>query len=182
MRCAVLFTGGLDSQLAMRLMQRQGHDVTAIYFLSAWSTANDTAAAAIANLGIPLILLNLDGYAQRLRQPRLGFVGGAAPCLDCRIAMLARIRELPSEQQPDFIATGDVVGQRVRSSIRDLEIVDYHAGLEGRVLRPLSARLLPESEAEQRGWVDRSQLFDWQGKSRRRWRNGRSRSFVRLSR
>ena len=81
--------------------------------------------------------------------------------------MLAKAHYLLAELGAELLATGDVVGQRVRSAIRDFEVVDYHAGLEGRVLRPLSARLLSETHAEQQGWVDREQLLDWQGKSRR---------------
>ena len=168
MRCLALFTGGLDSQLAVRLMQRQGIAVRAIYFRSAWSDATAAATAAAGTLDVPLAVADLgEKYVQSLRQPRFGYAFGAAPCLDCRIAMLSEARCQLEQQDAEFVVTGEVVGQRVRSAVRDLEIVAHHAGLEGRLLRPLSARLLPATECERSHCVDRARLFDWQGKSRR---------------
>jgi tRNA-specific 2-thiouridylase len=167
-RCLALFSGGLDSQLAVRLIQRQGADVSAVHFRSPWSESTAQTRAAAAALSLPLVVLDLsDRYVERLRQPRFGYLAGAAACLDCRIAMLTAARDYLEAEGADFIVTGDVVGQRIRTSIRDLELVAHHACLHDRLLRPLSARLLEPVLAERQGRVDRSQLLGWQGKSRR---------------
>ena len=167
-RCLALFGGGLDSQLAVRLMQLQGAVVSAVHFRSPWSEGTAEVRAAARAVNAPLTVVDQgDGYLERLRGPRFGYLAGAATCLDCRIAMLAAAREQMEVRGAEFVVTGEVVGQRVRSSVRDLEIVAHHAGLNDRLLRPLSARLLEPTVVEQQGWIDRWRLFDWQGKSRR---------------
>lgn len=160
-------TSGLDSQMAVRLIQSQSVEVVAIHFQSPWGDTTAAAETAARSLDVPLTVMDLgEAYAESLRRPRFGFVAGAAPCLDCRIAMLRMARERLQPLDAEFVVTGEVVGQRVRTAVRDLELIDHHAGLTGRVLRPLSARLLPATEPEDRGWIDRTQLLDWQGKSR----------------
>jgi hypothetical protein len=125
-------------------------------------------AAAAERLGIELHTAVLDAaFCQLLRQPRFGRIAGAAPCLDCRIAVFARAREVMVDRDADFVVSGEVVGQRARSAVRELEMVAHHAGLAERLLRPLSAGLLPITLPERRGSVDRSRLLSWQGKGRK---------------
>ncbi len=169
MRCIALFTGGLDSLLAVRLVQLQHVEVSAIYFRPPWVRSDEAVQRAAAAINVPLTILDLsEGYPQRLRRPRFGYVGGAATCLDCRIAMLAAVSDLIAAHAADFVVTGEVVGQRVRSSVLDLELVAHHARLNDRLVRPLSAKLLEPTLPERQGWIDRSRLRAWQGKSRRR--------------
>lgn len=169
MRCVALFTGGLDSQLAVRLIQREGIEVVGLHVQTPLCSGNSAAARAAAErLGIELHSVVLDeAFCQLLRQPRFGRVAGAAPCLDCRIAIFAPASAMMVDLEAEFVISGEVVGQRARTAVRDLEVVAHHAGHGERLLRPLSAGLLPTTMPEQRGWVDRSRLLSLQGKGRK---------------
>jgi hypothetical protein len=169
MRCLALFTGGLDAQLAVRLMQAQGVDVVGLHVATPLcATDGESAEAAAVRLGIELRTASLsDEYCELLRRPRFGRVRQAAACVDCRIAMFAAARRIREECAADFVASGEVVGQRPRTAIRDLEVVAHHAGLEGLLVRPLTAELLPPTLPEERGWLDRGRLLALQGKGRK---------------
>ncbi len=169
MRCLALFTGGLDSQLAVRLMQRQGIEVVALHVQTPLCSGDVAAAKAAAErLGVELHSAVLDeAFCQLLRQPRFGRVAAAAPCLDCRIAVFSQASTRMVDLDAEFVISGEVVGQRARSAVRDLEVVVHHAGLDERLLRPLSTGLLPITLPERHGWVDRSQILSLQGKGRK---------------
>jgi len=67
-----------------------------------------------------------------------------------------------------FLISGEVLGQRPMSQRKDaLNIIDRDAQVKGLVLRPLSAKLLKPTVAEERGWVNRDKLFDFSGRSRK---------------
>lgn len=169
MRCVALLSGGLDASLAVRLVQRQGIDVHALAVASPLDPQLPAAASAAAEqLGVPLTIATPDAdYAPRLAAPRLGRLGQAAACLDCRLAWLKAAKAQMESLDAAFVVTGDVLGQRPRTSAFDLELVAAHAGLEGWVVRPLSARRLPPTVPEERGWLHRQALSDIVGKSRR---------------
>jgi tRNA-specific 2-thiouridylase len=169
MRCLALFAGGLDSLLSVRLMQGQGIEVVGVYAGNPLCAADGQSAdQAAAQIGIELRTVDLAAdYCSLLRAPRLGRIESVAPCLDCRIAMFAQARELLTQTNTRFVISGEVVGQRPRTAVRDLEVVAHHAGLSSLLVRPLSAHLLPPTEPEARGWVDRSRLAAIQGKSRK---------------
>ncbi len=169
MRCLALFTGGLDAQLAVRLVQAQGVEVVGLYIGTPLCAADGEAAASAASrLGIELSIAQLAAeYCELLRRPRFGRLKAAAACLDCRIAMFAQAVRRRRECQADFVISGEVVGQRPRTATRDLEVVAHHAGLEGLLVRPLSAGLLPSTIPEERGWLDRGRLLALQSKGRK---------------
>jgi tRNA-specific 2-thiouridylase len=170
MRALALFTGGLDSLLAVRLMQAQGIEVGGLFVGNPLCGADCARAAfAAAGLGIELHTIAIDWeYCQLVRAPRLGRLQAVAPCLDCRVATLVAAREQMAATGAEFLVSGEVVGQRPRTAVRDLEIVAHHAGLGDLLVRPLSARLLPPTRPESTGWVERSNLLGLQGKSRKR--------------
>jgi tRNA-uridine 2-sulfurtransferase len=169
MRCLALFTGGLDAQLAVRLMQQQRIEVIGLYVATPLcATDSDRAEAAAAGLGIRLLTARLDGeYCELVRRPRFGRLDSGAPCVDCRIALFAKAAQLRTDCRADFVISGEVVGQRPRTALGDLEVLAHHAGLEGLLVRPLSASLLPPTLPEQRGWIDRGRLHGLHGKSRK---------------
>ena len=104
-----------------------------------------------------------------VENPRFGYGRAVNPCLDCRVIMLRRTARYMRERGASFIVTGDVLGERPMSQRREaLGIIERAAGLEGLILRPLSARLLPPTIPERKGWVKRERLLDIQGRSRRR--------------
>jgi tRNA-specific 2-thiouridylase len=169
MRCLALFTGGLDSQIAVCLLQRQGIEVIGLHVQTPFTGPAAGAAQAAERLGIELRRIDWrDDYLQLLTQPRLGFAEGMAPCLDCRAGMVRRAGELLEPLGASFLISGEVVGQRPSSlRSRDLETIAYHGKADDLLLRPLSALLLPPTLPERNGWVDRSQLLGWHGRGRR---------------
>jgi tRNA U34 2-thiouridine synthase MnmA/TrmU len=103
-----------------------------------------------------------------LNQPRYGFGANMNPCIDCKILMLKKARGLLDDYKADFIVTGEVLGQRPMSQHRQaLELIEKKSGLEGLLLRPLSAKLLPETTPEKNGWISREKLLNIGGRSRR---------------
>lgn len=168
-RCIALFSGGLDSVLAVRLMQMQGVTVEGVCFRSSFTCCHAHAERAASLLHLPLITLDQnERYLQLLREPRFGYGRAANPCLDCRIHMMQLAADVMRDRQADFLISGEVVGQRVASQKRaDFDTIAFHAGVRDLLLRPLSARLLPPTLPEREGWVCRDQLLDFQGQSRK---------------
>jgi hypothetical protein len=175
-RAVVLLSGGLDSTLAVRLLLDQGIDVVAVNFVGPFCTCTPRSAGckhmakAVADeLGVPIIVKKkgLD-YLEMLEHPRHGYGRAMNPCIDCRIYMLRKVREMMPELGASFVATGEVLGQRPMSQRRDaMRIIDRESGLEDRILRPLSARHLEPTLPEREGLVDREALLSIRGRSRK---------------
>jgi tRNA-specific 2-thiouridylase len=166
-RALVLLSGGLDSQLAICLLREQGVAVQAIGFESVFFSA-DRARAAAAHLGVPLVVEPFTRQiAAAVEHPRHGFGTAMNPCIDCHIAMLKCAGDGLVGWGCDFLATGEVLDQRPMSQNRRRLIqVAEESGYGDRIVRPLSARHLPETRPEREGWVDRSRLLDLQGRRR----------------
>jgi tRNA-uridine 2-sulfurtransferase len=166
-RALGLLSGGLDSALAAALLLEQGLEVVGLHLESPVSCRSDVRAVA-RDLGIPLTVRPKgDEYLRMLREPRWGYGRNMNPCVDCRVFMLRRSRGYLEELGADFLFTGEVLGQRPMSQQSEkLRLIDRQAGAEGLVLRPLSAKLLPETVPERNGWVDRSRLLGISGRSR----------------
>lgn len=175
-KALALFSGGLDSILAVRLMQEQGIEVEAITFslpftsCSGDDTERDCQAVSIAQqLGIPIRVIRFGSeFLELIRTPLHGYGKAVNPCIDCRIHMLAKAREYMQECGAEFIITGEVLGQRPMSQRQDaMRVVERESGLEGLLLRPLSARHFEPTIPEQEGWVDRERLAAIKGRSRK---------------
>jgi len=121
-------------------------------------------------LGIPVRVLDISTvHMEMLKAPAYGFGSQANPCIDCHGLMLREAGKLMEVEGGDFLFTGEVLGQRPMSQRRDsLRSVEKLSGYSGRVLRPLSARLLPPTAVEEEGLVDRERLLNIQGRSRKR--------------
>ncbi len=169
MRCVVLLSGGLDSQLVVRLMQEQDIEVEALNFRTLYSCCQNDAARIAHQLGVRLTILSTeDDYLDIIRYPRYGYGRGANPCVDCRMYMCRRARTFMEQVDASFVVTGELIGQRPMSQKRrDLDIIAYHSGLEDLLLRPLSAKALPPTLPEREGWVDREKLYGFTGRGRR---------------
>ncbi len=169
MRCVALFSGGLDSQLAVRVIQRQSIEVIAVCFQSVFTTCQTQAEQAARRLNVPLTVLQAEpAYLELIRRPRFGYGRGANPCVDCRTHMLQRAFAFMQQCEAQFVLTGEVVGQRPMSQKRrDLETIAHHSGHYDLLLRPLSAKILAPTKPEREGWVDRQQLYGFFGRGRR---------------
>ena len=166
-RAVGLLSGGLDSALAARLLLDQGIEVLGVHLESPTACRNEVREVA-AELGIRLeVRPKGEEYLRLLRHPRYGYGRNMNPCIDCRIFMFQLGRPYLEEFGAQFVFTGEVLGQRPMSQTREaITLIDRRSGLEGWVLRPLSALHLPESEPEERGWVDRSRLLGLMGRGR----------------
>jgi tRNA-uridine 2-sulfurtransferase len=165
-----LFTGSLDSMLAVRALREQGFEVEAMHVRTVFGCGRGDAESAAEILGIPLVTLEVgDDYLDVFRRPRFGFRKGLKSfCVDCRIHICRMARRRMDEIGASLIISGEVLGQRSPGQRhKDLEVIAHHSGLEGRLLRPLSAQLLPETEMESAGLVDRGRLFAFHGSGRR---------------
>jgi len=173
MKAIGLLSGGLDSALAVQLMVEQGVEVIALKFTSPFCQCDQSGCCHAANvaqrLGIPLKMLPKgEAYLNMLRDPPHGRGSNMNPCIDCRIYMLRMAKTYMEEIGAAFIFTGEVLGQRPMSQHRHaMELVEREAGLQGRLLRPLCASHFKPTEAEEKGWVDRSKFPDITGRSRK---------------
>ncbi len=168
-----LLSGGLDSQLAARLVIEQGIRVVGLHFTSVFNAAPKPgeptpAERAAETLGISLLKEDIsERQMQILRDPPHGFGSAANPCIDCHMAMLTAAARRMGEAGADFLVTGEVVGQRPMSQRRHvLGMIDRETGLGGLILRPLSAKLLEQTRPEADGLIDRDRLEGIRGRSR----------------
>ncbi|MEM2561052.1 MAG: 7-cyano-7-deazaguanine synthase, partial [Candidatus Bathyarchaeia archaeon] len=171
-KALALLSGGLDSVLAVKLVQEQGVDIEAINFITPFSinVKGNLVREIAKNIGIPLKVVDIGlEYLRIIRRPRFGYGRYMNPCIDCRIFMLKEAKKYAEEIGAQFIVTGEVLDERPMSqNMKALMIIEEESSLKGRILRPLSAKLLPETVVEKEGIIDRSRLLDIRGRSRRR--------------
>ena len=163
-----LISGGLDSSLAIMALMRQGIEVTGISFVTPFFNADKSKLAAEA-IGHPLIIEDISHiHLDMVKNPRYGYGRNLNPCIDCHALMFQLAGERMIKDGFDFLFSGEVLGQRPMSqNTYALKSVANLSGFPERVLRPLSAKLLPITPMEETGLVDRAQLLDFQGRSRR---------------
>jgi len=171
MKALALLSGGLDSILAIKLMLDQGIDVVAINFITPFQISEKKWVHEITKkFKIPLKTVKLrEDYLKIIRNPKFRYGKHMNPCIDCRIFMLKKAKTYAKKIGASFLVTGEVLGERPMTQTREaLDIIEKETGLRGKILRPLSAKLLPETEVEKKGWVDREKLLDIKGRSRKR--------------
>jgi tRNA-specific 2-thiouridylase len=168
-KAVALVSGGIDSTLSVKLVQAQGIALHGLNFKGLFHCCKDDAARTSAELGIPITVFSeTEDYLQLVESPRYGWGHGANPCTDCRIYMFRVARNYMREIGASFIVSGEVLGQRPNSQRRDsFRSIDRDTGLEGLLVRPLSAKLLPPTKPEIAGILDRSRLEAIQGRSRK---------------
>ena len=163
-------SGGLDSFLASKLLVDLGVDVTLVHFLMPWQINPPKRAIKISEfLNVKLLTPQLgNAYMEMLRNPKYGYGSAFNPCVSCHAFMFRKAGELMKDLGADFVFSGEVLAQRPMSQIkRNLEAVDKLSGLEGRILRPLSAKLLEPTIPEKEGLIDREKLLGLSGRSRK---------------
>jgi tRNA-specific 2-thiouridylase len=179
-KAVALLSGGLDSLLAIRVLLEQGVPVTGIRFIthfgcdpvSSGSCGRDVEPLAKlwGPLGFVVRMSHLgQDYIDMVRNPRFGRGRNMNPCVDCRLMMLSWARETLEREDAGFLVTGEVLNQRPMSQTYErFQQIDRELGLEGLVLRPLSAKMLPPTRPEIEGVVDRSRLHGISGRGRHR--------------
>jgi tRNA-specific 2-thiouridylase len=168
-----LLSGGLDSILATELIRRQGIEVITFNVKTPFGIpkkdGTNEAIQAANQLNVPLKMLTVEqDYLRMLRKPKHGYGKNLNPCVDCKIFILKKAKKYAKEIGADFIFTGEVLGERPMSQhYPALKLIAEESGLKGKLLRPLSAKLLPETLAEKKKLVDRDKLLSIQGRSRK---------------
>ena len=179
-----LISGGLDSLLSTKLLIDQGVHVEGINFFTGFCVEGHTHAIrkqkndkqkrnnalwVAEQLGIKLHIVDvIEEYRDVLLNPKHGYGKNMNPCLDCKGFMVKKALEWIKQNDFDFIVTGEVMGQRPMSQRKEtMPIVQEESGADDLLLRPLCAKHLPETKPEREGWVDREQLLDFSGRSRK---------------
>jgi tRNA-specific 2-thiouridylase len=183
-KAVALISGGLDSMLAAKCLLEQGIHVEGLNFYTGFCVEGHTHAIrqkdknkqkrnnalwVAEQLGIKLHIIDIvEEYKNIVLNPQHGYGAYLNPCLDCKVFMIKKANEWRIENGFDFIITGEVVGQRPKSQKKSaMPIVAEQSGVGDLLLRPLCAQKLPPTLPEREGWVDRNQLFDISGRSRK---------------
>ena len=183
-KAVALISGGLDSMLAVKVIQEQGIHVEGINFFTGFCVEGHTHAVrkkhqdkqkrnnalwVAEQLGIKLHIVDVvEEYKDILLNPVHGYGKNVNPCLDCKTFMVKKAVEWIKEHDFDFIITGEVVGQRPMSQRREtMPVVAKESGGDDLLVRPLSAGQLPETLPEREGWLDRDKLYDFSGRTRK---------------
>ncbi|MCK5360894.1 MAG: tRNA (5-methylaminomethyl-2-thiouridylate)-methyltransferase, partial [Gammaproteobacteria bacterium] len=183
-KAVALVSGGLDSLLAVRVLQEQGIHVEGINFYTGFCVEGHTHAIrkkdrakpkrnnalwSAEQLGIKLHIIDVsEPYKGVVLNPKHGYGANLNPCLDCKGFMVKEALEWMKKHDFDFLITGEVIGQRPMSQRKDtMPVISKESGAGDLLLRPLCAKLLPETKPEREGWVDREQLLDFSGRNRK---------------
>jgi tRNA U34 2-thiouridine synthase MnmA/TrmU len=168
LKALALFSGGLDSTLAVKIITGMDIEVEGIAFETPFFGAQKATIAAEA-IGLPLTVIDLTApHLLMLKAPRYGYGKNMNPCIDCHTLMLKTAGTRMEETDVDFLFTGEVLGQRPMSQTRQsLQLVAKHSGYGDVILRPLSAKLLPATKPERDGKVDRTRLLAIHGRGRK---------------
>lgn len=173
-KCILLYSGGLDSILAAKLLQEQNLEVIGFHcllpFIPDDIDINSLQSAKLARqIDLPLVIHKCGReYMNMVKSPPHGYGKHMNPCIDCKIYFLQQAAKYMEENNASFLATGEVVGQRPMSQLKHtLNHILNTTNLQGRLLRPLSAKLLKPTAAEEKGIVDREKLLGISGRGRK---------------
>ncbi len=165
----VLLSGGLDSTLVTHILSDLGLCVEALHLTTPFCLCDRCSVnKVVESLGIKLhVIIAGQDYLDLITDPPHGYGSQMNPCLDCRIYMFKKAKILAEKIEAEFIATGEVLNERGFSQRKKaMFLIEKEAGLEGKILRPLSAKLLPATELENKNMIDRNRLYAIEGKRR----------------
>lgn len=174
-KVVALLSGGLDSQLAVRMMQEQGFEVSAVAIKTPFCDFDCGRGCGFEireraddlNVNLKTVYLG-DEYIEMLKKPKHGIGAGFNPCVDCRSMMFDAAKKHMEEIGAEFIISGEVLGQRPMSQhAPSLRIIEKESNLVGKIVRPLSAALLPPTDPEKDGLIKRENLGMIKGRTRR---------------
>jgi tRNA-specific 2-thiouridylase len=174
MKAIALFSGGLDSMLAIKVLQEQGIEVIAVNFNIGFGSTEDRREhmqKVAKEVGVELVIADVrERYVSEvLFSPKYGYGSAFNPCIDCHGNMFKWAKEYMDKYGASFVISGEVLNERPMSQRKEaMNQVEKISGLTGLVLRPLSAKFMAPTTPELEGWVDREQLLDLEGRSRKR--------------
>jgi len=168
-KAVLLFSGGLDSILAAKILRKQKIKILAITFKSYFFNEK-IAKKAAKEIKLPLKVIDFSKeHLKIVKKPKYGYGKTVNPCIDCHILMLKFAKKIMEEKKYDFVATGEVLGERPMSqNPKALKLVEKESTLSGFLLRPLSAKLLKKTVPEIKKWINREKLLNISGRSRKK--------------
>jgi len=177
MKAITLISGGLDSTVATKLMRDLGIELVALNTVSPFCLCNHRSSkgclhganSVAKQLGMKLISVDVsEEFLEIVKNPEHGYGSNMNPCIDCRILLFKRAKEAMEKEGASFVITGEVLGQRPMSQkLKTMKLIERETGLDGLVLRPLSAKVLDQTIPEKQGWVLRDKLLAISGRGRR---------------
>lgn len=159
----LLFSGGLDSLLCLKILEEKKIKITPVCFSSYFFDCKKSLAIIKqTKFNLRVVDISKD-HLKVIKNPKYGRGTGMNPCVDCHLLMLKKAKQIMKKEKYDFIATGEVLGQRPFSQSRHaLELIEKRARLKGLIIRPLSGKLLEETK------FGRDGFYDISGKERKR--------------
>jgi len=169
LKALILFSGGLDSILAAKILMEQGIKITALNFKS-YFFGPEIAEKSAKEIGLKLKVIDFSKeHLKMVKSPKYGYGSSMNPCIDCHILMLKKAKEIMKKEKFDFVTTGEVLGERPMSQNRKtLELIEKESSLKGYLLRPLSAKKLEETIPEKKKKISRQKLLNISGRFRKR--------------
>lgn len=178
MKAIALMSGGLDSTLAAKIVKDLGIELVALNTRSPFCLCNRKkedgschyeAGKVSKDFGIKLISVNTSAeFLGIVEKPKFGYGSHMNPCLDCRALLFKKAKEAMRAEGASFVITGEVLGQRPMSQrLAAMRLIEKEAGLEGLVVRPLSAKVLEPTIPEKMGWIEREKLLAISGRGRK---------------
>ena len=167
-KAIVLFSGGLDSLVTALTLRKMGVEIVPLNIVTPLHNVSEEAQARADEFGFDLLVRHVDAdYADLIVHPKWGYGSAVNPCVDCRVMMLKIAKQIMAERNADFIATGEVVGQRPNSQkMHQLALIAREADVIDCIVRPLSAHAMNPSKVERNGLLDREKLYGFTGRGR----------------
>jgi len=160
-------SGGLDSMLAAKILKESGVEVTPLCFKS-FFFSSEAAEKASKQIGLKLRVVDFSfEHLKMVKSPKHGRGSGINPCIDCHLLMIKTAGKIMKKEGYDFVATGEVLGQRPMSqNLNSLNLIEKQSGLKGLIIRPLSVKVLPETIPEKKGMFKREEMYGISGRGR----------------
>ena len=173
MKAIALFSGGLDSCLAIKVIQNMGIDVEAVYIETGFDSnlnKKEYLQNTADEIGVKFTYIDerVHFIDEILFKPKYGYGKNMNPCIDCHANMINVAYDYMKKVGASFIVSGEVLGQRPMSQkIDGLKKIEKLVKEPEIVVRPLSAKLLPPTLPEINGWIDREKMYDISGRERK---------------
>lgn len=131
-----LLSGGLDSILSAKITLNEGIKLTGVHFTSPiFPQINTDKITSYLNIKI----ISIDISTDIIKIITKNITGkNLNPCIDCRLLLYCKAKELKDSLHSEFIITGEIYGQNSKTqSKKVINFLENKSGTSGMILRPL---------------------------------------------